>query len=165
MNRDKSLSLSQNVGLGSLGAFLTRALTRSQDRLDWEDRQRFEILLHLVQSAWRGAQPLSQLREVRQQARMAARASAEPQELPTVDQDARNSQLFLNLGLGLENKTDVSHFVKGIEPSIEQLATSGALEELRRSSNPHIDELQKLVRALAHINDDVLDRRHELTTA
>lgn len=169
MNRDQSLSLSKNVGLGSLGAFITPALGRMRrgdfDRLDWEDRERFATLLELLQSAWRGAQPLSALTAVRESARFAAAAKHEVEELPSVDQDIRNSELFMVLKTELRGKDAVSSYVKRLEPVVEALAKHGSLEELDEEQHAELDELASFIGALAHVNDDVLDQRRELLSA
>jgi uncharacterized protein YihD (DUF1040 family) len=170
VNRDQSLSLSKNVGLGSLGAFVTRALLRVRRgdcvRLDWEDRERFGSVLDLLESAWRGAQPLSELTAVREQARLAAAAKHEGDELPSMDQDIRNSELFLMLRPELKQKDDVSAYVKRLEPVVQALAEHGSVQELDLENEmSELDELAGLLGELAHVNDDVLDQRRALLSA
>jgi hypothetical protein len=170
VNRDQSLSLSKNVGLGSLGAFLTRALMRMRrgdyERLEWEDRERFGTVLDLLESAWRGAQPLSELTAVREHARLAAEAKHEADELPSVDQDIRNSELFMALRPQLKEKDDVSAYVQRLKPVVQALAEHGSLQELGPEREAaELDELGQLIGELAHVNDDVLDQRRELLSA
>lgn len=170
MNRDQNLALSRNVGLGSLGAFVMPALARVRSgggkRLTWEDRERFATLIELLESAWRGAQPLSELTAVREEARLAAAAKYETDELPSVDQDIRNSDLLKALRPELKTREDVSAYVRALTPIVQELADEGTVQHLEREQEAaRLDELQKLVGELAHVNDDVLDHRRELMNA
>jgi hypothetical protein len=161
---DTARELRSNLGLGSLGAYSVYTLdlvSNNGDQLTFKDRKRLRPLREFLDSAWRGAQPVGKVGASRLEARPdadAPRALAERAELPLLDEDLHNSELVKQLA-DLKSDAQVRKYAKAMRGVVANLINSGTVSSEDKEELPR---LRKFANAMAHINDDLPERRREL---
>jgi hypothetical protein len=159
MPSDVKQSISEYVGAASTGSYVFHALNRVSKggHLDWQDRQRFDDLKDLLESARRGAEPYSARRQQRKKALLAARANPTAADLPSSHEDQSSRDLLLTL---VEEGLTIQQFVDEVLPAVSIIARDGALEHLDRDQRIVVErKLHPFSYRLAHVTDQALEER------